>query len=152
MSEQTLVLVKPDGVQRGLIGEIVGRMERKGLRVHALKMMRMDDALARRHYSEHVEKPFFKDLAAFITSGPLVAMVLAGPNAVSNVRGLMGVTDPARSAPGTIRGDHGMTIGMNLIHGSDSPESALKEIEIFFEPHEVLEYSRDVERWILEGD
>lgn len=152
MSEQTLVLVKPDGVQRGLIGEIVGRMERKGLRVHALKMMRMDDSLARRHYSEHVEKPFFKDLAAFITSGPLVAMVLAGPNAVSNVRGMMGVTDPARSAPGTIRGDHGMTIGMNLIHGSDSPENALKEIEIFFEPHEVLEYSRDVERWILEGD
>ncbi|HEV1998125.1 MAG TPA: nucleoside-diphosphate kinase [Candidatus Dormibacteraeota bacterium] len=152
MSEQTLVLVKPDAVQRGLIGEIIGRMERKGLRVLALKMMRMDDALARRHYSEHVEKPFFKGLAEFITSGPLVAMVLAGPNAVANVRGMMGATDPAKSAPGTIRGDLGLTIGMNLIHGSDSPESALKEIEIFFEPRDVLEYSRDVDRWILEGD
>jgi nucleoside-diphosphate kinase len=150
MNEQTLVLVKPDGVQRGLIGEVLGRMERKGLRVHALKLMKMDEALARRHYAEHVDKPFFKDLAAFITSGPLVAMVLAGPNAVSNVRTMMGVTDPAKSAPGTIRGDHGLTIGMNLIHGSDSPESAVREIEIFFRPDEVVEYGRDVERWILE--
>ena len=151
MSEQTLVLVKPDGVQRGLVGEIIGRMERKGLRLNALKMLRMDDALARRHYAEHIDKPFFTGLAEFITSGPLVAMVLSGPSAVSNVRGMMGVTDPARSAPGTIRGDFGLTIGMNLIHGSDSPERALKEIEIFFEPDEVMEYSRDVERWILEG-
>jgi len=152
MSEQTLVLVKPDGVQRGLVGEIIGRMERRGLRLHALKMLRMDDALARRHYAEHVDKPFFKGLAEFITSGPLVAMVLVGPNAVSNVRAMMGATDPARSAPGTIRGDFGLTIGMNLIHGSDSPERALQEIEIFFEPQEVLEYGRDVDRWILEGD
>ena len=152
MSEQTLVLVKPDGVQRGLVGEIIGRMERRGLRLHALKMLRMDDALARRHYAEHVAKPFFKGLAEFITSGPLVAMVLVGPNAVSNVRAMMGATDPARSAPGTIRGDFGLTIGMNLIHGSDSPERALQEIEIFFEPQEVLEYGRDVDRWILEGD
>ena len=152
MSEKTLVLVKPDGVQRGLVGEIVGRMERKGLRIHALKMMRADEALARRHYAEHVEKPFFKGLSEFITSGPLVAMVLEGPNAVANVRAMMGVTDPAKSAPGTIRGDFGLTIGMNLIHGSDSPERAQQEIEIFFEPHEVLEYSRDVERWILEGN
>lgn len=152
MSEQTLVLVKPDGVQRGLIGEIIGRMERKGLRVHALKMMRMDQALARRHYAEHVEKSFYQGVEDFMTSGPLVAMVLAGPNAVANVRGMMGVTDPAKSAPGTIRGDHGLTIGMNLIHGSDSPERALKEIEIFFELGEVVEYSRDVDRWILEGD
>jgi nucleoside-diphosphate kinase len=151
MTEQTLVLVKPDGVQRGLIGEIIGRMERKGLRVQALKMMRADQALARRHYAEHVEKPFFTDLSAFITSGPLVAMVLAGPNAVANVRLMMGVTDPAKSAPGTIRGDFGLTLGMNLIHGSDSPERAREEIEIFFEPDEVLEYSRDVEGWILEG-
>jgi nucleoside-diphosphate kinase len=152
MSEQTLVLVKPDGVQRGLVGEIIGRMERRGLRLHALKMLRMDDALARRHYAEHVDKPFFKGLAEFITSGPLVAMVLVGPNAVSNVRAMMGATDPAKSAPGTIRGDFGLTIGMNLIHGSDSPERALQEIEIFFEPEEVLEYGRDVDRWILEGD
>jgi len=152
MSEQTLVLVKPDGVQRGLVGEIIGRMERRGLRLHALKMLRMDDALARRHYAEHVDKPFFKGLAEFITSGPLVAMVLVGPHAVANVRAMMGATDPAKSAPGTIRGDFGLTIGMNLIHGSDSPERALQEIEIFFEPEEVLEYGRDVDRWILEGD
>jgi nucleoside-diphosphate kinase len=151
MSEQTLVLVKPDGVQRGLIGEIIGRIERKGLLVQALKLMRADEALARRHYAEHVEKPFFKDLSEFITSGPLVAMVLAGPNAVANVRLMMGVTDPANSAPGTVRGDFGLTIGMNLIHGSDSPERARQEIEIFFKPEEVLEYSRDVDRWILEG-
>lgn len=151
MSEQTLVLVKPDGVQRGLIGEIIGRMERKGLRVQALKMMQADEALARRHYSEHIEKPFFKGLSEFITSAPLVAMVVAGPGAVANVRQMMGVTDPAKSAPGTIRGDLGLTIGMNLIHGSDSPERAQQEIEIFFKPEEVLEYSRDVDRWILEG-
>lgn len=151
MSEQTLVLVKPDGVQRGLIGEIIGRMERKGLRVHALKLMRADEALARRHYAEHVEKPFFKGLSEFITSGPLVAMVLAGPNAVANVRLMMGVTDPARSAPGTVRGDLGLTIGMNLIHGSDSPERAQQEIEIFFKPDEVLEYSRALDLWILEA-
>jgi len=151
MSERTLVLVKPDGVQRGLVGEVVGRLERKGLRIAGLKLMQMDEALARRHYAEHVEKPFFKGLSDFITSGPLVAMVLVGPGAVANVRAMMGVTDPARSAPGTIRGDHGLTIGMNLIHGSDSPESAEREIEIFFEPGEVLDYSRDIDRWILEG-
>lgn len=151
MSEQTLVLIKPDGVQRGLIGEIIGRLERKGLRVRALKMMQADEALARRHYAEHVEKPFFKGLSDFITSAPLVAMVVAGPGAVNNVRQMMGVTDPARSAPGTIRGDFGLTIGMNLIHGSDSPERAVQEIEIFFTPDEVLDYSRDVERWIQEG-
>ena len=151
MSEQTLVLVKPDGVQRGLIGEIVSRIERKGFRVHAMKMLRMDEALARRHYAEHVEKPFFGSLADFITSAPLVAMVVSGPNAVAGVRAMMGATDPAKSPPGTIRGDLGLTIGMNLIHGSDSPERAVKEIEIFFEPDEVLEYTREVERWILEG-
>ena len=151
MPEQTLVLVKPDGVQRGLVGEIIARLERRGLRLHALKLMRMDEALARRHYAEHVEKPFFQGLADFITSGPLVAVVLEGPNAVANVRAMMGATDPAKSAPGTIRGDYGLTIGMNLIHGSDSPERAQKEIEIFFRPEEILDYSRDVERWILEG-
>ena len=151
MSEKTLVLVKPDGVQRGLVGEVIGRLERKGLRIAGLKLMQMDEALARRHYAEHVEKPFFKGLSDFITSGPLVAMVLVGPNAVANVRGMMGVTDPAKSAPGTIRGDHGLTIGMNLIHGSDSPESATREIEIFFAPGEVLDYNRQIDSWILEG-
>ena len=151
MSEKTLVLVKPDGVQRGLVGELVARMERKGLRIAGLKLMRMDEALACRHYAEHVEKPFFKGLSDFITSGPLVAMVLEGPGAVANVRAMMGVTDPAKSPPGTIRGDHGLTIGMNLIHGSDSTESAQREIEIFFAPGEVLDYTRDIDSWILEG-
>jgi nucleoside-diphosphate kinase len=150
LSERTLVLVKPDGVQRALIGEVLSRFEAKGFRVNALKMLRMDTAMARRHYAEHVDKPFFTGLAEFITSGPLVAMVLEGPGAVATVRQIMGVTDPAKSAPGTIRGDLGLTIGMNIIHGSDSPERAVEEIALFFTPDEVLEYSRDVERWILE--
>jgi nucleoside-diphosphate kinase len=151
LSERTLVLVKPDGVQRGLIGEIVTRFERKGMRVVALKLLQMDTEMARQHYAEHVEKPFFADLAAFITSGPLVAIVLEAPGAVAAVRQMMGATAPAASAPGTIRGDLGLTIGMNLIHGSDSVERAGQEIALFFTPDEVLEYSRDVERWILEG-
>lgn len=151
MSERTLVLVKPDGVQRGLIGEIISRFERKGMRVHGLKLLQMDMQMAREHYAEHVEKPFFDDLARFITSGPLVAMVLEGPGAVAAVRQMMGVTDPAQSAPGTIRGDLGLTIGMNLIHGSDSVGRADQEIALFFGPGEVIDYSRDVERWILEG-
>jgi nucleoside-diphosphate kinase len=151
MSERTLVLVKPDGVQRGLIGEVVGRFERKGFRIAALKLMKMDTALAGRHYAEHTEKPFFKDLVAFITSGPLVALVVEGPNAVATVRGMMGATNPASSAPGTIRGDHALTIGMNVIHGSDSVERAATEVALFFEPEEVLDYTREVERWILEA-
>jgi nucleoside-diphosphate kinase len=151
LSERTLVLVKPDGVQRGLIGEVLSRLEDKGFRVRALKMLRMDMDMARRHYAEHVDKPFFNSLAAFITSGPLVAMVIEGPNAVATVRQMMGATDPAKSPPGTIRGDLALTIGMNIIHGSDSPDRAAQEIELFFAPAEVLEYGRDVDRWILEG-
>jgi nucleoside-diphosphate kinase len=151
LSERTLVLVKPDGVQRGLIGEVLSRLEDKGFRVRALKMLRMDMDMARRHYAEHVDKPFFNSLAGFITSGPLVAMVIEGPNAVATVRQMMGATDPAKSPPGTIRGDLALTIGMNIIHGSDSPDRAVQEIELFFAPAEVLEYSRDVDRWILEA-
>ena len=151
MSERTLVLVKPDGVQRGLIGAVVGRFERKGFRIAALKLMKMDAELAGRHYGEHTEKPFFKDLVAFITSGPLVALVVEGPGAVATVRGMMGVTNPAAAAPGTIRGDHALTIGMNVIHGSDSVERAAIEVALFFKPEEVLDYSRAVERWILES-
>ncbi|MEA2647124.1 MAG: nucleoside-diphosphate kinase [Chloroflexota bacterium] len=151
MAERTLVLVKPDGVQRGLVGEVLARIERRGLRLVGLKLMRMDDALARRHYAEHVDKPFFKDLSAFITSGPLVAIVVEGPRAVAQVRQMMGATDPAASAPGTIRGDLGLTIGMNLIHGSDSVERAGEEVALFFSDGEVIDYSRDIERWILEG-
>jgi nucleoside-diphosphate kinase len=114
-------------------------------------MLRMDMDMARRHYAEHVDKPFFNSLAGFITSGPLVAMVIEGPNAVATVRQMMGATDPAKSPPGTIRGDLALTIGMNIIHGSDSPDRAVQEIELFFAPAEVLEYSRDVDRWILEA-
>jgi nucleoside-diphosphate kinase len=151
VSERTLVLVKPDGVQRGLTGEVLTRFEDKGFRVVALKMLRMDMDMARRHYAEHLDKPFFNDLAAFITSGPLVALVLEGPGAVATVRQMMGATDPAKSPPGTIRGDLGLTIGMNIVHGSDSPARAVEEIGLFFAHGEVLDYTRDVERWILEG-
>ncbi|OGO09375.1 MAG: nucleoside-diphosphate kinase [Chloroflexi bacterium RBG_13_60_13] len=129
---RTLVLVKPDGVRRGLIGEIVSRIEKKGLRIVALRMLQMDKALARRHYAVHEGKPFFNDLVDFITSGPVVAAVLEGEQAVDVVRTMMGDTDPKKSAPGTIRGDFGMDIGQNLIHGSDSEENARKEIDLFF--------------------
>jgi nucleoside-diphosphate kinase len=129
---RTLVLVKPDGVRRGLIGEIVSRIEKKGLRIVTLRMLQMDRALARRHYAVHEGKPFFNDLVDFITSGPVVAMVLEGEKAVDLVRTMMGETDPKKSAPGTIRGDLGMDIGQNLIHGSDSEENARKEIDLFF--------------------
>jgi nucleoside-diphosphate kinase len=151
MAERTLILIKPDGVQRGLIGEVTSRIERKGLRVVAMKMMRMDADMARRHYAEHVDKPFFNDLAQFITSGPLVALVAEGPGAVAEVRALVGETNPADSAPGTIRGDYGLTIGMNIIHASDSPERSGAEVDMFFSTTEMMEYTRDVERWILEG-
>jgi nucleoside-diphosphate kinase len=146
-----LVLVKPDGVQRGLVGGIVARFEAKGMKVIALKLLRMDTEMARRHYAEHVEKPFFVELVDFITSGPLVAMVLEAPGAVAAVRQMMGATAPADSPPGTIRGDLGLTIGMNLIHGSDSVGRAEQEIALFFGTHEILDYSRDVDRWILES-
>jgi nucleoside-diphosphate kinase len=149
--ERTLVLVKPDGVQRGLIGEIVTRFEAKGMRVIALKMLRMDMDMARQHYAEHVEKPFFAELAGFITSGSLVAMVLEAPGAVAAARQMMGATAPAESSPGTIRGDLALTIGMNLIHGSDSVGRAEQEIALFFRADEILEYGRDVERWIFES-
>jgi nucleoside-diphosphate kinase len=130
--ERTLVLVKPDGVRRGLIGEVIGRLERKGLTVAALRMLTVDEALARQHYAEHVDKPFFPELLAFITSGPVVALAAEGPEAVGIVRTLMGATDPKKAAPGTIRGDFGIVITENIVHGSDSPESAARELAIFF--------------------
>jgi nucleoside-diphosphate kinase len=151
LTERTLVLVKPDGVQRGLVGGIVARFEAKGMKVIALKLLRMDTEMARRHYAEHVEKPFFVELVDFITSGPLVAMVLEAPGAVAAVRQMMGATAPADSPPGTIRGDLGLTIGMNLIHGSDSVGRAEQEIALFFGTDEVLDYARDVDRWILDS-
>jgi nucleoside-diphosphate kinase len=132
VSERTLVLVKPDAVRRGLIGEIVGRIERKGLRVVALELRTLDRDTAERHYAEHDGKPFFADLVEFITGGPLVALVAEGHRAHEAVRALMGVTDPIASAPGSIRGDYAVEIGQNLVHGSDSAESAAREVALFF--------------------
>ena len=132
MSERTLVLVKPDGVRRGLVGEVVTRLERKGLTLAALQLRTLERETAERHYAEHAARPFFGELVDFITSGPLVALVVEGPRAVEAVRALMGVTDPVKSAPGSLRGDYALEIGQNLVHGSDSPESATREIGIFF--------------------
>ena len=132
MTQRTLVLVKPDGVRRGLIGEIVGRLERKGLTIAALELRTLSTETATAHYSEHEGKPFFGELVEFITGGPLVAIVAEGHRAVEAVRALMGVTDPVASAPGSIRGDYALEIGQNLVHGSDSTESAAREVALFF--------------------
>src|ERR1051325_1823688 len=130
--ERTLVLVKPDGVQRGLVGEVIARIERKGLTLVAGRFFTIDEDLAGRHYAEHTEKPFFKDLVDFITSGPVMALAVEGPDAVKIVRTLMGPTNPVEAPPGTIRGDFATEITFNLIHGSDSPESAKRELGLFF--------------------
>ena len=149
--EQTLVLVKPDGVQRGLVGEVISRLERRGLKLVALKLMQVDEALAHRHYGEHVDRPFFAGLVQFITSAPVAAMVWQADNAVEVVRNTMGVTSPAAATPGTIRGDFGIDIGRNLVHGSDSVESAEREVALFFDLGEILDYSRSTDPWISEG-
>jgi nucleoside-diphosphate kinase len=148
--ERTLVLLKPDAMQRGLAGEIISRLERRGLRIAALRMLRVDEELASRHYAEHTEKPFYRTLVDFITSSPIVAAVLEGPNAVELVRSTMGATDPAKSAPGTIRGDFALYITQNLIHGSDSLESAAREIALYFDENEIHSYGRDVDRWLFD--
>ena len=148
--EKTLVLVKPDGVQRGLIGTVIGRIESKGLKIAGLKLIHVSEELAKEHYGEHVDRPFFGDLVSFITSSPVVALAVEGDNAVSVVRTLMGVTNPQEASPGTIRGDFGMTIGMNLVHGSDSVESAERELNLFFDKNEVLDYVREIDTWIIE--
>lgn len=148
--ERTLVLVKPDGVQRGLVGEIISRLERRGLKLAAMKLMQVDDALARQHYGEHVDRPFFRGLVEFITSGPVAAMVWEADNAVETVRTTMGGTSPAAASPGTIRGDLALDIGRNLVHGSDTVESAKREVALFFSPEEVLDYGRSTDPWIKE--
>jgi nucleoside-diphosphate kinase len=132
LPERTLVLIKPDGVRRGLIGTVIERIERKGLRIAALELRTLDRETASTHYAEHVGKPFFEPVVDFITSGPLVALVAEGPRAIQAFRGLAGATDPVTATPGTIRGDHALEIGENVVHGSDSPESAQREIKIFF--------------------
>ena len=146
--ERTLVLVKPDGVQRGLIGKVITRLERRGLKLVGMKLMQVDDALARQHYGEHVDRPFFAGLVDFITSSPVVAMAWEAENAVEAVRNTMGQTNPTTSPPGTIRGDLGLDIGRNLVHGSDSPESAVRELALFFTGAELLEYTRADDGWI----
>lgn len=130
--ENTFIMVKPDGVTRGLVGEIISRFEHKGLVLEKIRMLSVDEELARRHYEEHVEKPFFPDLLEFITSGPAVAMEWSGESAISVCRDIMGATDPKAASPGTIRGDYGLAVTQNLVHGSDSPESAKRELAIFF--------------------
>jgi nucleoside-diphosphate kinase len=147
-AERTLVLVKPDGVQRGLVGEVIGRLERRGLHLVGLKEMRMDEALASRHYAEHVGKPFYRALVDFITSGPVVAMVWEGPGAVSMVRSMMGATNPADAAPGTIRGDLAVAIATNVVHGSDSVERALVEVGLFFVAGELVEWEGALSGWV----
>ncbi|APD09364.1 MULTISPECIES: nucleoside-diphosphate kinase [Thermus] len=136
--ERTFVMVKPDGFRRGLVGEILARFERKGFRIVGLKALRISKELAERHYAEHREKPFFPNLVSFITSGPVVAMVLEGPNAIAEVRKMMGATHPKDALPGTIRGDYATTIDENVIHGSATPEDAEREIALFFRPEELL--------------
>ena len=148
--ETTLILVKPDGVQRGLVGEVIGRLERKGLKIAGLKMVHVSEELANKHYGEHVGKPFFNSLVSFITSSPLIALAVEGENAVEVSRNLMGATNPKEAAPGTIRGDYGLTIGINIIHGSDSLESAERELAIFFESSEILAYDKAIDTWIIE--
>jgi nucleoside-diphosphate kinase len=149
--ERTFVMVKPDGVQRGLVGEVISRLEDRGLKLVGGKFMQIDQELAEQHYGEHEDKPFFDDLVSFITSGPVMAMVWEGQDAVAQVRAMMGETDPAESAPGTIRGDLGLDLGRNVIHGSDTePGSAEREIDLFFDESELLDYERIDETWLYE--
>ena len=146
--ERSLVFIKPDAIQRGLAGEIISRLERKGLTIVAMKMLQMDKSLAQRHYAIHKDKPFFTELVDFITSSPIIAIVFQGKNAVALIRQMMGETNPAKASPGTIRGDLGINITHNLIHGSDSPENASQEISLFFSGEEIADYTRDIDKWI----
>ncbi len=146
--QRTFVMVKPDGVQRGLAGKVITRFEEKGLKIVALKMLTINKQLAAKHYAEHVKKPFFKELSDFITSGPVAAMVLEGDDAVAQVRTMMGATDPRNSPPGSIRGDFGMVLSNNVVHGSDSPKSAKREIGLFFKKNELQRYKRIDEQWL----
>ncbi len=147
--ERTLVILKPDAVQRGLIGEIIGRLERRGLKIVAMKMVQLTEEIARRHYAIHEGKPFFEGLIRYITSAPVVLMVLEGPRAIETVRLTMGATDPIKATPGTIRADLALTVDRNLVHGSDGPETAAAEIALFFREDELLDYQRDTDRWLM---
>jgi nucleoside-diphosphate kinase len=149
VTERTLVLVKPDGVQRLLTGRIIARYEERGLKIAGLKLVQVDRELAERHYAIHREKPFFGGLVDFITSGPLVALALEGPNAIPIVRAINGATRPHEAAPGTIRGDFAIETAQNIVHASDSAETAAFELDLWFAQDELHEYDRDVDRWVL---
>jgi len=141
-------MVKPDGVQRGVIGDIVARFERKGFQLVGAKLMQVSRELAEQHYAEHKERPFFGELVEFITSGPVFAMVWEGENVIATARQMMGKTNPQEALPGTIRGDFGLTVGKNIIHGSDSKESAAREIQLFFKEEELVSYNKLINEWV----
>jgi len=149
VTERTLVLVKPDGVQRLLVGRIVGRFEERGLKLVGLKLMHADRVLAERHYAVHRDKPFFEGLLDFITSGPLVALALDGPNAIAMVRSMVGATRPHEATAGTIRGDFAVETAQNLVHASDGAETAAAELALWFGPGELVDYGREIDRWVL---
>ena len=148
--QRTLLFLKPDAIHRGLIGPVLNRLERRGMKLVGMKLMRVDNDLAQRHYVEHKGKPFYNGLISFVTSAPIVAMVWEGENAVAITRETMGHTDPAKASPGTIRADFGIDLGRNIIHGSDSSESAEREINLFFHPDELFDYVRSNDKWITE--
>jgi nucleoside-diphosphate kinase len=148
--ERTLVIIKPDGVQRGLIGPILTRLERRGLRFAAMRLMQISPELAARHYAVHKGRPFYEGLLSFITSGPVVVAVVEGQNAITIVRETLGATNPAEAKPGTIRADFGLEIGRNLVHGSDGPETAAYEVALYFAEDEILSYERAIDGWINE--
>ncbi|MCD8511451.1 MAG: nucleoside-diphosphate kinase [Bacillus sp. (in: Bacteria)] len=146
--ERTFLMVKPDGVQRNLVGEIVSRFEKKGFTLAGAKMLAVSKELAETHYGEHKERPFFGELVDFITSGPVFAMVWEGENVIAEARKMMGKTNPQEAAPGTIRGDFGVQMSMNVIHGSDSPDSAKREIDLFFKDTELVSYEKTISTWV----
>jgi nucleoside-diphosphate kinase len=150
--EQTFILVKPDGVQRGLMGEVIRRLEQRGLKMVAAKFQSIPKSLAEEHYAIHEGKPFYDGLIAYITSGPVLAMIWEGPDAITAVRQTMGATRPTEAAPGSVRHDFALEVGRNLTHASDGPETAKSEIALWFTPEELFTWSREVDRWIFEGD
>jgi len=146
--ENTFVMVKPDGVQRGLAGKVISAIEQKGYKLIGLKILKLSSEMAAKHYAEHIGKPFYDKLIEFITSGPVIAMVWEGPDVVQGIRNFMGATNPLEAQPGSLRGMYGLDISHNVIHGSDSVESAKREIGIYFQQEELIEYPRDIEKWI----
>lgn len=149
--EQSLVLVKPDGVQRGLVGEIIARLERRGLRLAGAKFMQVSKELAEEHYAEHKGKPFYDGLVSYITASPVMAMAWEGPNAVAAIRQTMGATRPTEAAPGTVRHDFGLEVGRNLTHASDKPETGQREVGLWFKKDELVSWTREIDKWVFEG-